>query len=213
MLDENVTRPVDGRHATRKTPHPRRELFLVWLKASVQNVGGGGTAQVAAYNDLVRRRAWFTTEEWAECWAVCQVVPGVNMIALALLTGSRIAGRSGAAASFAGLVLPASVVTLIIASLYARIHTSALQQAGLHGLIAAGVGASVVTSFRLATPVLRGSAAQGRAVVVVAVLIVVGSMVLIETGQVPAFALLLGGGAVMAATLWTTVRSARKRAL
>src|SRR5580704_8426039 len=93
---------------------PPLQLFVVWLKAAGQGVGGAGTSGLSAYNDLVISRDWISADEWAECWAVCQLAPGVTTIAMALLTGSRLGRAAGAAASFAGLVVPSLFVTLLL---------------------------------------------------------------------------------------------------
>jgi chromate transport protein ChrA len=66
---------------------PPWERFFLWLKAASQGVGGAGTSQLSAYNDLVIVRLWMDSDEWAECWAICQLAPGVTTIAMALLTG------------------------------------------------------------------------------------------------------------------------------
>jgi chromate transport protein ChrA len=170
---------------------PPRVLFLVWLKAAGQGVGGAGTSQLSAYNDLVIARLWMDSDEWAECWAICQLAPGVTTIAMALLTGARLGRASGAAASMAGLVAPSLFITVLLT------------------VFAAAVAATLVNSWRLGKPVVRTSAVQGPAVLTVALLVAAGSAALILTTDIPVFALLLGGGAVMAATMWVAHRLAR----
>jgi chromate transport protein ChrA len=188
---------------------PPRVLFLVWLKAAGQGVGGAGTSQLSAYNDLVIARLWMDSDEWAECWAICQLAPGVTTIAMALLTGARLGRASGAAASMAGLVAPSLFITVLLTVFYVDVQGTPLLQAGLHGLFAAAVAATLVNSWRLGKPVVRTSAVQGPAVLTVALLVAAGSAALILTTDIPVFALLLGGGAVMAATMWVAHRLAR----
>jgi chromate transporter len=88
------------------TPPKAFELLIVWLRAASQAIGGGGSGVLTAYNLMVDSRRWLSAESWAECWAICQIVPGVNIMAMALLTGSRLAGWPGAVASLTGLVGP-----------------------------------------------------------------------------------------------------------
>lgn len=187
-----------------------RNLFLIWLTVAAQGVGGGGASQLSAYNAMVTSRHFFTPPEWADCWAVCQVVPGVNIIALALLTGSRLAGALGAVASIAGLLGPSVAVTLVIASVYTQIAGSSVLHSTLHGIIAAGAAASFMTSWRLARPAMKASHAEGAVVLVAAIATALTAAVLIERTQLPVFALLLGGGTVMAGTLWLTGMRARR---
>jgi chromate transport protein ChrA len=120
---------------------------------------------------------------------------------MALLTGARLGRSAGAAASFAGLVVPALFVTLVLTIFYAKVQGTALLQSGLHGLFAAAVAATLVNSWRLGKPVVRASALTSRAVLAVAVLIALAAAVLILVTDLPVFALLIGGGVVMAATL------------
>jgi chromate transporter len=187
-----------------------RNLFLIWLTVAAQGVGGGGASQLSAYNAMVNTRHFFSAGEWADCWAVCQVVPGVNIIALALLTGSRLAGALGAAASIAGLLGPSVAVTLAIAGVYTQIAGSSTLHAVLHGIIAAGAAASFMNSWRLARPAMRASYSEGATIVVVAIAIALTAAILIERTQLPVFALLLAGGSVMAATLFLASLRARR---
>jgi chromate transporter len=178
------------------------DLLILWMQAAAQAVGGGGTGQLYAYNVMVVSRRWISPETWAECWGICQIVPGVNIIAMALLTGVRLGGLWGAGASFAGLVVPGIVATVLITGLYNRLQGTQLVHSGLHGLMAAAAAASIVMSWRLAAPVMRASAVHGRWVIAVAMLIVVSSAILIRATQAPVFVLLLAGGGAMAITMW-----------
>jgi chromate transporter len=182
------------------------------MRAAAQAVGGGGGSQLSSYNSIVVSRRWISPETWAECWGICQVVPGVNIIAMALLTGSRLAGLRGAGASLAGLVVPGVVAVLLTTALYSRVQGTELVHSGLHGLVAAAAAATVLVSWRVGSPVIRASAAHGRAVIVVAALVLVVSAVLIRTTEVPVFALLLAGGSAMAIAMWLSARRAKSSA-
>jgi chromate transporter len=202
-----------GRSTAPEKAVPRaRDLFVVWLTVAAQGVGGGGASQLSAYNSMVRSRKFFSATEWADCWAVCQVVPGVNIVAMALLTGSRLAGVLGAVVSLGGLVVPSAAFTLVIASVYTQIAGSSVLHAGLHGVIAAGAAASFMNSYRLSRPALTASYSEGAIILAVAIVSVLTAAVLIERTQVPVFVLLLAGGAVMAATVWLSSLRPRKQA-
>lgn len=190
--------------SAKSTAMPARplELLVVWMKAASQAIGGGGSGVLTAYNTMVATRGWLSAESWSECWAICQIVPGVNIMAMALLTGSRLAGWPGALASLGGLVGPSLVATLLITILYSRVQGSHLVQSGLHGLMAAAAAGSIMFSWRLASPAIRANLTRGRLVFSVGVVIVVASAVLVRTTQVPVFLMLLTGGGAMGLTLW-----------
>ena len=185
------------------------ELLTVWMRAAAQAIGGGGSGVLSAYNTIVESRGWLSAESWSECWAICQIVPGVNIMAMALLTGSRLAGWRGALASLAGLVGPSIVATLAITVLYSRVQDLRLIQSGLHGVMAAAAAGSIVFSWRLARPAIRASWLRGAWTRGVTAVTVIGSAVLVHLTQVPVFVLLLTGGGAMGLTMWLGNRRAR----
>lgn len=199
---------VESAPSTAIPPTPLK-LLMIWMKAAGQAIGGGGSGVLTAYNAMVAARGWLSAESWAECWAICQIVPGVNIMAMALLTGSRLAGWPGAVASLAGLVGPSVVATLLITIVYSRVQGLHVVQSGLHGLMAAAAAGSIMFSWRLASPAVRASLARGRLVFAVGLVIVVASAVLVRTTQVPVFVMLLTGGGAMGLTLWVDDRSSR----
>jgi chromate transporter len=184
------------------SPPSPLELLVVWVKAASQAIGGGGSGVLTAYNMMVASRRWLSAESWAECWAICQIVPGVNIMAMALLTGSRLAGWPGALASLTGLVGPSLVATLLITVVYSRVQSVHLVQSGLHGLMAAAAAGSIMFSWRLASPAARANLTRSRTVFSVGIVIVLASAILVRTTQVPVFVMLLAGGAAMGLTLW-----------
>jgi chromate transporter len=192
----------------RLPPRPT-DLLLVWLRAASQAIGGGGSGVLSAYNTIVETRRWLSAETWAECWAICQIVPGVNIMAMALLTGSRLAGWGGAIASLGGLVGPSIVATVGITLLYSRIQGVGTVQSGLHGLMAAAAAGSIMFSWRLASPAVRANLSRGRWAAAVMAVILVGSALLVHLTRIPVFILLLTGGAAMASTTWLGERRAR----
>ena len=210
-LSETGRRPSETnmpRQSAVLAPRPI-DLFVVWTTAAIQATGGGRTGQLNAYNLIVGSRRWISAEAWAECWGICQIAPGVNIMAMALLTGSRLSGLPGAGASLVGLLAPSIVATIILTRLYSGIEGTRLVQSGLHGLIAAALATSLLMSWRLANPIIRASRSRGAGVVSVALLVMVSCAVLIRTTQVPAFLLLLGGGIAMGITQWLDGRRPR----
>lgn len=71
---------------------------------------------------MVDRYHWYTPEAWSEDWALCQLAPGVNLIAFSALIGSRLVGRIGIVVSLVGLLVPSIAITVLMAALYLRIR-------------------------------------------------------------------------------------------
>src|SRR5262249_49709199 len=71
------------------------ELFLAFAKMAVCGFGG-----VLAWSRriIVQERGWLTPEEFNEQLALCQVLPGGNILNFSIMYGSRCAGLPGALA-------------------------------------------------------------------------------------------------------------------
>jgi chromate transporter len=69
---------------------------------------------------VVERNRWLNDRDFVEILSLGQVLPGPNVINLALMLGLRFAGLRGALAAFAGLVLMPLVVVLCAMGLYLR---------------------------------------------------------------------------------------------
>src|SRR5262249_4751450 len=69
------------------------ELFLAFAKMAVCGFGG-----VLAWSRrvIVQERGWLTPEEFNEQLALCQVLPGGNILNFSIMYGSRCAGLAGA---------------------------------------------------------------------------------------------------------------------
>ena len=76
-------------------PRPRSlsDLFFSFTWLALQ--GFGGVLAVVQY-ELVERKRWLTPEEFVEDWAVAQVLPGPNVVNIAMMIGSRYFGLAGA---------------------------------------------------------------------------------------------------------------------
>lgn len=182
-------------------PPTARELLAIWTRIGLQSFGGGQAVQLYAYEDLVNRRGWISPEGWNEIWGTCQVVPGINIIAFAALSGHRLAGLAGMAGSTAGLVVPSIIITIVVAAAYQRWQGSAELRGAVRGLVMASVGASFVMSYRFIRPALRAGRREGWPSIAAALLLVVAGAGLAASGRVPALAILVGSGAVMALVL------------
>jgi chromate transporter len=125
---------------TRETPSQRPscwELFAGFLEVASRSFGGA-----AAWTRyvLVERRRWLTDEEFAEAWGVAQLVPGPNVINLAVHLGDKARGLRGALSAFTGIILVPTVGVLLSDALLMQwIHIGAIRHA-LLGLGAAAAG-------------------------------------------------------------------------
>lgn len=179
---------------------PSVDLFLLWLGIGLKSVGGGQAVQFYAYESLVNERKWLTYEGWTQSWGLSQVVPGVNVIAVAALTGLRMVGLSGALASLLGLMLPSVVATAAIAAVYTRISHLPGVAPALHGMFIAVAGAALVLNWRVGRPLFTASRRRGWLALITCASVPVVSAVLIFTGSVSVPVVLVGSATIVALT-------------
>lgn len=171
-------------------------LLSVWTRIGLQSFGGGQAVQLLAYQELVDNRGWLLPTDWADAWGVCQVVPGVNVIAVAALTGSRLAGWPGVAASVGGLMVPSIVITVFMTAVFAPVRDLHWVKAALHGIVVAAAGGSVMVGYRLIRPILDASRRESPWILAAGVAIVAVAALLALSGRVPLLAVLIGAGAI-----------------
>jgi chromate transporter len=128
------------------------ELFAGLFMVSLFAFGG---AAPWARRMLVETRRWLTPDEFAEALAVCQVLPGPNVLNLAIMVGHRFQGVAGAVAGIAGLVGFPFALVLVFGSLYARYRTLPAVEGVLHGLASAAAGIVIAMVAHLLGPLVR----------------------------------------------------------
>src|SRR5258707_9978843 len=128
------------------------ELFIAFALIALCGFGG-----VLAWSRrmLVEERKWMTAEEFNDAYALCQFLPGPNVVNLSVVFGRRIRGLLGAAVASAGLLGPPFVIVSVIGFVYARFGEIAALQRMLIGVAAAAVGLVLGTCAKMALPLLR----------------------------------------------------------
>lgn len=139
--------------APRTQPKSLTDLFFSFTVLALQGFGG---VLAIAQRELVERKRWFTNEEFVEEWAVAQVMPGPNIVNLAIMIGGRHFGVPGVLAALAGMFTAPLIVVLSIALLYAQYASHPGVVGALRGMGAVAAGLVVATGLRLAAS-LRNS--------------------------------------------------------
>lgn len=131
-------------------------LFAGFLKVSLFGFGGG---LVWARRIVVEQRHWMDDREFAETLILCQLMPGPNIIGIAVCVGAKLRGAIGAIASAAGFILVPWTIGLSVGSMIIRYAGLATPQKILAGLSAAAAGLLIGTGLRLLRPHLGHPAA------------------------------------------------------
>jgi chromate transporter len=145
-------------------------LFLAFAKMSLSGFGG---VLVFARRAIVDEHRWMTAEEFNETFALCNFLPGPNIVNLSLVFGSRFRGILGGLAAFAGLVGPPMLLVTALAAVYSHFGEVEALRRGLAGVSCAAVGLLVSVVIRMMTPLLKKRDVLGL-VVMIAVFSAIG---------------------------------------
>jgi chromate transporter len=94
------------------------QLFLEFLK--IGSVAFGGPAAHAALmeQELVSRKKWLTPQLFLDFLGAVNLIPGPNSTQMTMLVGYKLRGFSGMLATGFGFILPATLITGLLAWLY-----------------------------------------------------------------------------------------------
>jgi chromate transporter len=132
-------------------PGSPREIFFAFNRLALQGFGG---VLPVAQRELVERLRWLDRHQFVEMLALSQVLPGPNVVNLALMFGDRCFGLRGAAAALSGILLAPLVIVLVLAALYGHYARLPMVGGALRGMGAVAAGLVIATALKLA-PTLR----------------------------------------------------------
>jgi chromate transporter len=119
------------------------QVFLVFSQIGLSSFGGSVVAWM--HREFVERRGWLEESEFATALAVARIMPGVNIVNLAVLIGQRLNGLTGAAAAVAGLLTGPILVVIGLGFLYQWFAGLVFLQNVLEGIAASAVGLLIST--------------------------------------------------------------------
>jgi chromate transporter len=133
-------------------PRPDRvglpTIAVVFSRIGSLSFGGGLIAWM--HREAVETRKWLSDQEFLSGLAICQVLPGGNMVNMSLYLGIRLRGALGAITALLGLVGLPILFVIAVASLYARFDTLRSLHLVLDGVAAAAVGMNIATGVKAA---------------------------------------------------------------
>ena len=186
-----------------RQPRSRSDLFWSFSWLALQGFGG---VLAVVQQELVERKGWLTREQFVEDWAVAQILPGPNVVNLALMIGGRYFGLAGALSGLAGLLLAPLVVLLAVAALFSTVADTPLAQGALRGMGAVAAGLVTAAGLRL-LGALRSNIMGGLA----CALFAAATFVAIAWLRTPLLWVLLGLGSVATAWAWHRLGVAPRR--
>jgi chromate transporter len=150
-MSESLSAPRSPQSASAPAP-ALIDLFAAFALISLCGFGG---VLAWSHRMLVEQRRWMTPEEFNDAYALCQFLPGPNVVNLSVVFGRRIRGLPGAAVALTGLMGPPFVIVTLIAFIYARFGEVAALQRMLLGVAAAAAGLILGTCAKMAVPLFK----------------------------------------------------------
>jgi chromate transporter len=188
ILDEDAPR----------APTSRGELFRVFNRLALQGFGG---VLPIAQRELVERERWLTREQFVELLSVAQVMPGPNVVNLALMYGDRTFGWFGGVAALAGMILAPLGVVLVLTVSYAHFAQHPTVAGALRGMGAVAAGLILSTGLKLLPALRRNVLGMPTALAFAASMFVAIALL-----RVPLIWMLLVVGAVSCCLAWRKLK-------
>ncbi|HEU4406927.1 MAG TPA: chromate transporter [Polyangiaceae bacterium] len=120
-----------------RSPLPPVGLTFLWL--GVVSFGGGLAVIPEMHRELVDARGWLSPQEFAEGYAIGQLVPGPNMLSVAFY-GYKIAGVAGGLIALAAVVLPGAALAALCGRAWATLGSNPWLGRLRRGLLPVGFG-------------------------------------------------------------------------
>jgi chromate transporter len=135
------------------------EIFLLFSQLGLSSFGGGVSAWI--HRAFVERRGWLDETEFSALLGLGRIMPGANVVNLAILVGQRLRGAPGAVVAALGLLVGPSLTVIALAVAYHRFADTV----GVHGLLegtaAAAVGLLVGMGVKSGSHIVRAGADGG----------------------------------------------------
>ncbi len=121
-------------------------VAVTFASISATSFGGG---QKASIRQSVMAAGWMDADAFLDGLEVAQVMPGPNLLNLAIYCGQRVRGIPGAIAAFFGASVPPFAIVLIAGALYFKYASNPFVHGALRGCAAGALGLTVANAIEL----------------------------------------------------------------
>jgi chromate transporter len=179
-------------------PGSRSDLFWSFTWLALQGFGG---VLAVVQRELVEKKRWLTRDQFVEDWAVAQIMPGPNVVNMAMMIGGRSFGLSGALAALSGMLVAPLVLVLLVAAAFSGVADAPVAQGVLRGMGAVAAGLITATALKLLAALARNPLGLG-----VCAGLAAATFVAIAWLRLPLVWVLLGLGGVSSVWAWRRLR-------
>ncbi|MCH7336686.1 chromate transporter [Acinetobacter sp. NIPH 2699] len=143
---------ISIKNESSSTVPDNKALFIGFMKLGL--IGFGGVLPLA-YRVIVEEQKWLNEAKFTDLLGICQILPGGNIINMAVAIGMEFQGVKGAVSSLLGLISAPTAIVLIIYQLYEHFQYLAAVKHLLQGLAAAAAGLLFATGIKMLKPILK----------------------------------------------------------
>jgi chromate transporter len=145
---------------------------------------------------FVDKHGWLSEEEFSRDWSICQLAPGINLVALAYLIGKRLGGWKAILVSLAGMLLPSFAIAVGLTIAFVGVSSSPAIRSALRMVVPAIVGIGLATAIQLGRPILKEARTENTVTLAWLACLLVGSAVVVFVWHPPVILVLLSGGVI-----------------
>jgi chromate transporter len=174
-------------------------IFKTFFKVGTLLLGGGYVILPLLTSELVDKKKWITSEELCEFYALGASLPGIIAANTAIFTGRKLLGRKGALCAIAGMILPAFLAIVLLATMLSAIISNPHVQ---H--IFWGVGIGVITLLFLAVKEMWKKSVVDNFTLCVYLFCLAGAL----SGKIPLPLIIIL--AVIAGIVWQNIENKRR---
>ena len=136
-----------GTEADLRRPVSLGALWWVFNRLALQGFGG---VLPVAHRELIERERWVSPQQFVELLTLGQVLPGPNIINMAIILGDRFLGWRGALVAVLGLLALPLLIVLGLAMTYQQFAANPLVAGALRGMGVVAAGLVIATAVKLA---------------------------------------------------------------
>lgn len=129
-----------------------KELFTGFMKLGLMGFGG---VLPLAHRMIVEDRKWLNSNEFTHLLGVCQILPGGNIINMAVAIGYQFHGVKGAISSVIGLIFAPTIIVILLYELYAQFQNIPTIKHMIEGLAAAAAALLFAMGLKMLRPILK----------------------------------------------------------
>jgi len=129
-----------------------KALFFGFMKLGLMGFGG---VLPLAHRLIVEDQKWLNTEQFTNLLGICQILPGGNIVNMAVAIGYDFQGIKGAISSIFGLMLAPTIIVISLYQIYTHFQAIPTIKHLIEGLAATAAGLLFATGLKMLKPLMK----------------------------------------------------------